>query len=198
LTREILLTFQFSRRKIRKNWTIGILFKAYKFYLFAGFNVEKIQHKNVVFIVWDVAGSKKLRALWRHYFNNCDGLVGISFHGFIHFILMKIQLCEFWNLWIFPSTTTIHLSNWAEKLWYKSIVARLINICRYICYWLSGPWKDREKLSTNFSFFVRSISFHCVLHILLYLCLRNIECVFWLVLYFGFYICFCCATSILS
>jgi len=128
------------------------LFKAYKFYLFACFNVEKIQHKNVVFTVWDVAGSKKLRALWRHYFNNCDGLVGISFHGFIHFILMKIQLCEFWNLWIFPSTTTIHLSNWAEKLWYKSIVAKLINICRYICYWLSGPWKDREKLSTNFSF----------------------------------------------
>ncbi|CAK8576968.1 unnamed protein product [Lathyrus sativus] len=40
-----------------------------------GFNVEKVQYKNVVFTVWDVGGQEKLRALWRHYFNNTDGLI---------------------------------------------------------------------------------------------------------------------------
>lgn len=40
-----------------------------------GFNVEKVQYKNVIFTVWDVGGQEKLRPLWRHYFNNTDGLV---------------------------------------------------------------------------------------------------------------------------
>ena len=44
-------------------------------YSLAGFNVEKVQYKNVVFTVWDVGGQEKLRPLWRHYFNNTDGLV---------------------------------------------------------------------------------------------------------------------------
>eukprot|EP00976_Prorocentrum_cordatum_P091006 1188354-Prorocentrum_minimum.AAC.4 len=42
---------------------------------FAGFNVEKVQYKNVQFTVWDVGGQEKLRPLWRHYFNNTDGLI---------------------------------------------------------------------------------------------------------------------------
>jgi hypothetical protein len=33
-----------------------------------GFNVEKVQYKNVMFTVWDVGGQEKLRPLWRHYF----------------------------------------------------------------------------------------------------------------------------------
>mmetsp|Transcript_30992 Transcript_30992/g.98952 ORF Transcript_30992/g.98952 Transcript_30992/m.98952 type:complete len:200 (+) Transcript_30992:254-853(+) len=40
-----------------------------------GFNVEKVQYKNVQFTVWDVGGQEKLRPLWRHYFNNTDGLI---------------------------------------------------------------------------------------------------------------------------
>ncbi|KAL6765623.1 small Arf-related GTPase [Haematococcus lacustris] len=40
-----------------------------------GFNVEKVQYKNVVFTVWDVGGQEKLRPLWRHYFNATDGLI---------------------------------------------------------------------------------------------------------------------------
>jgi Arf/Sar family protein len=40
-----------------------------------GFNVEKVQYKNVIFTVWDVGGQEKLRPLWRHYFNNTDGLI---------------------------------------------------------------------------------------------------------------------------
>eukprot|EP00897_Mesotaenium_endlicherianum_P002442 jgi/Mesen1/2225/ME000152S01314 len=43
-----------------------------------GFNVEKVQYKNVQFTVWDVGGQEKLRPLWRHYFNNTDGLTIIS------------------------------------------------------------------------------------------------------------------------
>ncbi len=46
-----------------------------------GFNVEKVQYKNVIFTVWDVGGQEKLRPLWRHYFNNTDGLVIINFNG---------------------------------------------------------------------------------------------------------------------
>ena len=41
----------------------------------AGFNVEKVQYKNVTFTVWDVGGQEKLRPLWKHYFNNTDGLI---------------------------------------------------------------------------------------------------------------------------
>ncbi|KAJ9546188.1 hypothetical protein OSB04_025895 [Centaurea solstitialis] len=40
-----------------------------------GFNVEKVQYKNVVFTVWDVGGQEKLRPLWRHYFNDTNGLI---------------------------------------------------------------------------------------------------------------------------
>ncbi|GAA0141845.1 G-protein [Lithospermum erythrorhizon] len=40
-----------------------------------GFNVEKVQYKNVIFTVWDVGGQEKLRPLWRHYFSNTDGLI---------------------------------------------------------------------------------------------------------------------------
>ncbi|KAI3705843.1 hypothetical protein L1987_76087 [Smallanthus sonchifolius] len=40
-----------------------------------GFNVEKVQYKNVMFTVWDVGGQEKLRPLWRHYFNDTNGLI---------------------------------------------------------------------------------------------------------------------------
>lgn len=49
--------------------------QTYGSYCYTGFNVEKVQYKNVVFTVWDVGGQEKLRPLWRHYFNNTDGLV---------------------------------------------------------------------------------------------------------------------------
>jgi Arf/Sar family protein len=52
-------------------------------FFLAGFNVEKVQYKNVVFTVWDVGGQEKLRPLWRHYFSNTDGLVRIIFLAFV-------------------------------------------------------------------------------------------------------------------
>ncbi len=41
--------------------------------LFAGFNVETVEYKNISFTVWDVGGQDKIRPLWRHYFQNTQG-----------------------------------------------------------------------------------------------------------------------------
>ncbi|RYR58992.1 hypothetical protein Ahy_A05g024842 isoform B [Arachis hypogaea] len=40
-----------------------------------GPSFHKVQYKNVIFTVWDVGGQEKLRPLWKHYFNNTDGLI---------------------------------------------------------------------------------------------------------------------------
>ncbi|GKU94802.1 hypothetical protein SLEP1_g8239 [Rubroshorea leprosula] len=40
-----------------------------------GFNVETVEYKNVSFTVWDVGGQDKIRPLWRHYFQNTEGLI---------------------------------------------------------------------------------------------------------------------------
>lgn len=40
-----------------------------------GFNVETVEYKNVSFTVWDVGGQDKIRPLWRHYFQNTQGLI---------------------------------------------------------------------------------------------------------------------------
>lgn len=41
-----------------------------------GFNVETVSPvKGVTFTVWDIGGQDKIRPLWKHYFNNTEGLV---------------------------------------------------------------------------------------------------------------------------
>lgn len=40
-----------------------------------GFNVESVEYKNISFTVWDVGGQDKIRPLWRHYFQNTQGLI---------------------------------------------------------------------------------------------------------------------------
>jgi ADP-ribosylation factor protein 1 len=40
-----------------------------------GFNVETVQYKNVNFTVWDVGGRGGTRALWRHYYQNTQGVI---------------------------------------------------------------------------------------------------------------------------
>ncbi|XP_059141670.1 uncharacterized protein LOC131929459 [Physella acuta] len=43
-----------------------------------GFNVETVTPvKGVSFTVWDVGGQEKIRALWRHYYTNTQGLLFI-------------------------------------------------------------------------------------------------------------------------
>ena len=40
-----------------------------------GFNVETLEYKGVNFTVWDVGGQDKIRVLWKHYYENTDGLI---------------------------------------------------------------------------------------------------------------------------
>lgn len=43
-------------------------------HFFSGFNVETVEYKNISFTVWDVGGQDKIRPLWRHYFQNTQGM----------------------------------------------------------------------------------------------------------------------------
>merc|ERR1739842_136036 len=40
-----------------------------------GFNVESMGYKNISFTVWDVGGQDKIRPLWRHYYQNTQGII---------------------------------------------------------------------------------------------------------------------------
>ena len=40
-----------------------------------GFNVETLDYKGLNFTVWDVGGQDKIRDLWKHYYQNTDGLI---------------------------------------------------------------------------------------------------------------------------
>ena len=37
--------------------------------------METVEYKNISFTVWDVGGQDKIRPLWRHYFQNTQGLI---------------------------------------------------------------------------------------------------------------------------
>ena len=37
--------------------------------------METVEYKNICFTVWDVGGQDKIRPLWRHYFQNIQGLI---------------------------------------------------------------------------------------------------------------------------
>ena len=43
--------------------------------LIQGFNVETVEYNNSSFTVWDVGGQNKIRPLWRHYFQNTQGII---------------------------------------------------------------------------------------------------------------------------
>ncbi len=45
------------------------------FFLSTGFNVETVEYKTISFTVWDVGGQNKIRALWRHYYQNTQGVI---------------------------------------------------------------------------------------------------------------------------
>ncbi|KAL1007840.1 hypothetical protein UPYG_G00092300 [Umbra pygmaea] len=40
-----------------------------------GFNVETVEYKNISFTVWDVGGQDVIRPLWKHYYQNTQGLI---------------------------------------------------------------------------------------------------------------------------
>ncbi|KAH8113223.1 ADP-ribosylation factor Arf1 [Phellopilus nigrolimitatus] len=56
---------------------LGLCFKRIStiFMIKSGFNVETVEYKNISFTVWDVGGQDKIRPLWRHYFQNTQGII---------------------------------------------------------------------------------------------------------------------------
>eukprot|EP00466_Bigelowiella_natans_P002699 jgi/Bigna1/86505/estExt_fgenesh1_pg.C_110055 len=40
-----------------------------------GFCLETVEYKNINMNVWDVGGQQKIRPLWRHYYQNTEGLI---------------------------------------------------------------------------------------------------------------------------
>ena len=40
-----------------------------------GFNVETVEYNNIFFNVWDIGGQDKIRPLWRHYYQNIQGII---------------------------------------------------------------------------------------------------------------------------
>uniref|UniRef100_A0A7S1SFR5 ADP-ribosylation factor n=1 Tax=Alexandrium catenella TaxID=2925 RepID=A0A7S1SFR5_ALECA len=40
-----------------------------------GFNVERVDYRNLSFTVWDIGGQDKIRRLWRHYFLGTHGVI---------------------------------------------------------------------------------------------------------------------------
>ena len=40
-----------------------------------GFNVEEVMYKNFKMSIWDIGGQDKIRKLWKHYYENSDGLI---------------------------------------------------------------------------------------------------------------------------
>jgi len=42
-----------------------------------GFNVEELEYKNLRMTVWDIGGQERIRPLWRHYYENSNGLIWV-------------------------------------------------------------------------------------------------------------------------
>jgi small GTP-binding protein len=42
-----------------------------------GFNVESVKYKSLNMTMWDIGGQEKIRPLWRHYYDNVDGVIFI-------------------------------------------------------------------------------------------------------------------------
>ncbi|XP_057300954.1 ADP-ribosylation factor 1-like 2 [Hydractinia symbiolongicarpus] len=40
-----------------------------------GFNVETVKYKNLTFTVWDIGGQDRIRALWRLYYQETEGII---------------------------------------------------------------------------------------------------------------------------
>lgn len=86
-------SFDFERPKTTKNREEGVASQKKNLFLLScvqynnsprsyrttendtGFNVETVEYKNISFTVWDVGGQDKIRPLWRHYFQNTQGLI---------------------------------------------------------------------------------------------------------------------------
>ena len=60
-------------------------------FVFIGFNVETVEYKNISFTVWDVGGQDKIRPLWRHYFQNTQGVCSMC-------VCVGVCVCVFYQV----------------------------------------------------------------------------------------------------
>lgn len=42
-----------------------------------GFNIKTLEHQNYTLNFWDIGGQKSIRAYWRNYFEQTDGLIWV-------------------------------------------------------------------------------------------------------------------------
>ena len=40
-----------------------------------GFNVEEVTYKNITFTMWDVGGQKRIRDMWRYYYQDVKAVI---------------------------------------------------------------------------------------------------------------------------
>ncbi|KAJ8061137.1 hypothetical protein OCU04_010213 [Sclerotinia nivalis] len=69
---------QLSQPSVRTHSSIVLSSADYEIitnFILIGFNVETVEYKNIQFTVWDVGGQDKIRPLWRHYFQNTQGII---------------------------------------------------------------------------------------------------------------------------
>ena len=45
--------------------------------LTVGFNIKTLEYKNYMLNLWDVGGQKSIRAYWRNYFEQTDGVIWV-------------------------------------------------------------------------------------------------------------------------
>lgn len=46
-------------------------------FLVVGFNIKTLEYKNFMLNLWDVGGQKTIRAYWRNYFEQTDGVIWV-------------------------------------------------------------------------------------------------------------------------
>lgn len=67
----------------------------------SGFNVETVEYKNISFTVWDVGGQDKIRPLWRHYFQNTQGMANGTIVAYVYSIIyIYIYICIYILVWL--------------------------------------------------------------------------------------------------
>ncbi len=73
---SLLLVRQPLPASLKRTLSSAVLYlTADVFWSQTGFNVETVEYKNIQFTVWDVGGQDKIRPLWRHYFQNTQGII---------------------------------------------------------------------------------------------------------------------------
>ena len=74
-TSQLLIIFLYYYSLTCISFNFNLVLQTFFHDLFSGFNVETVEYKNISFTVWDVGGQDKIRPLWRHYFQNTQGLI---------------------------------------------------------------------------------------------------------------------------